>query len=155
MSTWSFMNTKGQGHWLTLVQIFQIFQKPNFMWSLLGIGERKLIQMVQVTWQRPYMVKTIEDIFLWNRKADDLESWNLVYSIEYYSTTKFFSNDAPGLTLTYFMTRWAPMLLYWKKVKTMAFSETIVVYDIKVVRCSHQNERFMSTKGQGHSLTLV
>ena len=32
----------------------------------------------------PYMVKTIEDIFLWNRKADDL-----VYSIEYSSTTKF------------------------------------------------------------------
>ena len=31
---------------------------------------------------------------------------------------------------------WSPMLLYEKKVKTKAFSETIVVYDIKVDRCS-------------------
>ena len=39
--------------------------------------------------------------------------------------------------------------------KTMDFSETIVVYDIKVGRCSQLNESFMSTKGQGHWLTLV
>ena len=32
------------------------------------------------------------------------------------------------------------MLLYGKKVKTMSFSETIVVYDIKVGRCSQLNE---------------
>ena len=37
----------------------------------------------------------------------------------------------------------------------MDFSETIVVYDIKVGSCSQLNESFMSTKGQGHSLTLV
>ena len=49
------------------------------------------------------------------------------------------------------------MLLYGEKVKTMDFSETIVhvVYDIKVGRCSQQNESFLSTKGQGHSLILV
>ena len=47
------------------------------------------------------------------------------------------------------------MLLYGEKVKTMDFSETIVVYDIKAGRCSQQNESFMGTKGQGHSLTLV
>ena len=46
------------------------------------------------------------------------------------------------------------MLLYGKKVKIMDFSETIVVYDIKVGRCSQLNESFMSTKGQGHSMTL-
>ena len=44
------------------------------------------------------------------------------------------------------------MLLYGKKLKTMDFSETIVVYDIKVGRCSHLNESFMSNS---HSLTLV
>ena len=83
--------------------------------------------------------------------------WNLAYSIEYSSTTKFFSNDAPGLTLTYFMTRSnvVPYAFVLQKVKTMDVSETIVVYDIKVVRCSQLNESFMSTKGQGHSLTLV
>ena len=37
------------------------------------------------------------------------------------------------------------------------FSETIVVYDIQVGRCSQLNEyiSFLSTKGQGYSLTLV
>ena len=35
----------------------------------------------------------------------------------------------------------------------MHFSETIVVYDIKVGKCSQLNE-YMSTKGQGHLLTL-
>ena len=39
----------------------------------------------------------------------------------------------------------------------MDVSETIVVYDVKVRRCSQLNEymTLMSTKGQGHSLTLV
>ena len=38
----------------------------------------------------------------------------------------------------------------------MDFSETIVVFDIKVGRCSQLNVhmKFMSTKGQGHSFTL-
>ena len=48
-----------------------------------------------------------------------------------------------------------PYAFVWEKVKTMDFSETIVVYDVKVGRCSQLNESFMSTKGQGHSLTLV
>ena len=49
------------------------------------------------------------------------------------------------------------MVLYGKKVKQLIFSETIVVYDIKVGRCSQLNEymKFMSTKGQGRLLTLV
>ena len=45
------------------------------------------------------------------------------------------SNDDPGLTLTYFMAR-SNMVLYifvWEKGKTMDFSETIVVYDLKLV----------------------
>ena len=37
----------------------------------------------------------------------------------------------------------------------MDFSETIVVYDIQVGRCRQLNESFMSTEGQGYSLTLV
>ena len=47
------------------------------------------------------------------------------------------------------------MLLYEKKSKTMDISETIVVYDVKIGRCSQLNEymKRMSTKGQGHSLT--
>ena len=52
------------------------------------------------------------------------------------------SNDAPGLTLTYFTARsnLVPYAFVWEKVKTMDFSETIVVYHIKVGRCSQLNE---------------
>ena len=35
---------------------------------------------------------------------------------------------------------WSPMLLYGKKVKQWIFLEIIVVYDIKVGRCSQVNE---------------
>ena len=59
--------------------------------------------------------------------------------LEYYEVS---SNDAPGLTLTYFTARsnLVPYAFVWEKVKTMDFSETIVVYDIKVGRCNQLNE---------------
>ena len=40
---------------------------------------------------------------------------------------------------------WVPDGFVWEKVKTIDFSETNVVYDIKVG--SQLNESFMSTKG--------
>ena len=48
------------------------------------------------------------------------------------------SNDDPGLTMTYFRARSniVPYAFVWEKGKTMDFSETIVVYGIKVCRCS-------------------
>ena len=52
------------------------------------------------------------------------------------------SNDDPGLTLTYFTER-SNLVSYafvWEKGKTLDFSETIVVYDIEVDRCSQPNE---------------
>ena len=57
--------------------------------------------------------------------------------LEYYQVC---SNDYPELTLTltYFTAR-SNLVLYvfvWEKGKTMDFSETIVVYDVKVGRCS-------------------
>ena len=59
--------------------------------------------------------------------------------LEYYQVC---SNDAPGLTLTYFTARsnLLPYAFVWEKVKTMDFSEIVVVYDIKVGRCSQLNE---------------
>ena len=58
--------------------------------------------------------------------------------LEYYQIC---SNDAPGLTLTCLTARptLVPYAFVWKKVKTMDLSETIVVYDIKVGRCSQLN----------------
>ena len=55
--------------------------------------------------------------------------------LEYYQDC---SNDEPWLTLTYFTTRsnWIQYAFVWEKGKTKDFSETIVVYDIKVGRYS-------------------
>ena len=46
----------------------------------------------------------------------------------------FFSNDDPGMTLTYFTARsnLVPYAFVWEKGKTMDFSETIVIYDLKL-----------------------
>ena len=55
-----------------------------------------------------------------------LQHWVL----EYYQIC---SNDDIELTLTYFMARsnLVPYAFVWEKGKTMDFSETIVVYDVK------------------------
>ena len=44
------------------------------------------------------------------------------------------SNNDPGLTLTYFTAKsnLVPYAFVWEKGKTMDFSETIVVFDVKV-----------------------
>ena len=51
--------------------------------------------------------------------------------VEYYQAC---SNDDPGLTLTYFtaLSNLVPYAFIWEEGKTMDFSQTIVVYDIKV-----------------------
>ena len=142
-------------HWpwskATQIQHFQTFPekplcrlKPNFMWSLSGIGERKYIQMVKVTWPKwplcPYMIKTWTNLLLWNQMADDLESLIKHQVLKYYEIC---SNDDPGFTVTYFTTRsnFVPYAFVWEKVKTMDFSETIIVYDIKSGICSQLNEK--------------
>ena len=55
--------------------------------------------------------------------------------LEYYQVC---SNDDPGLDLTYFMagSNLVPYAFVWEKGKTLDFSETFIVYDIKVGRCS-------------------
>ena len=52
------------------------------------------------------------------------------------------SNDDPELTLTYFTARsnLIPYAFVWEKGKIMDFSETIIVYDIKVGRFNLLNE---------------
>ena len=54
--------------------------------------------------------------------------------LEYYQDC---SNDDPGLT-TYFtaISNLVPCAFEWEKCKTMDFSKTVVVYDVKVGRCS-------------------
>ena len=54
--------------------------------------------------------------------------------LEYYQVC---SRAAPGLTLTDFMARsnLVPYAFVWENIKTMDFSETNVVCNIKVGRC--------------------
>ena len=55
--------------------------------------------------------------------------------LEYYQVR---SKDDPVLTLTYFTARsnLVPYAFVWEKGKTKDFSETVVVFYIKVGRCS-------------------
>ena len=51
--------------------------------------------------------------------------------LEYY---QIYSNHGPELTLTYFTARseLVPIAFVWEKGKTMDFSDTIVIYDLKL-----------------------
>ena len=64
--------------------------------------------------------------------------------LEYY---KICSNDDSGLTLTYFTARsnLVPYAFIWEKCKTMDFSETIVVYDLKLATDDGSDKRFLLT----------
>ena len=80
------------------------------------------------------MVKTLKNLLLWNRKADDLETWYAALSARVLPSLL---NDDPGFTLTYFMARsnLVPYAFVLEK-GTLDFSETIVDYDVKIGRCS-------------------
>ena len=64
--------------------------------------------------------------------------------LEYYQIC---SNDDPELTLTYFTARsnLVPYAFVWEKGKTMDFSETIVVYDLKLATDDRSDKKFLLT----------
>ena len=57
--------------------------------------------------------------------------------LEYYQVC---TNDDLGLTYFTARSNLVPYAFVWEKGKTMDFSETIVIYDVKVGRCSYLNE---------------
>ena len=63
---------------------------------------------------------------------------------EYYQIC---SNDEAGLTLTYFTARsnLVPYAFVWEKGKTIDFSETIVVYDLKLATDDQSDKKFLLT----------
>ena len=84
----------------------------------------------------PIFGKKLKRSSRWNQKADDLESlyaasgtWVLPSLFKWWLCV--------DLDLFYGKVKFG---FVWEKVKTMDFSETIVVYDIKVSRCSQLNE---------------
>ena len=87
----------------------------------------------------PIYGKNLKNLLFRNRRADDLKLGMQHRMHEYYQV---YSNDEPGLTLTYCTARLnlVSYAFVWEKGKTMDFSETIVVYDNKVGRCSYLNE---------------
>ena len=60
---------------------------------------------------------------------------------------QLYSNDDPGLTLTYFTARsnLVPYAFVWEKGKTMDFSVTIVVYDLKLATDDRSDKNFQLT----------
>ena len=74
--------------------------------------------------------KNFKNLLLQNLKAHDLETWYAAWGAQ------VLPNNDTGLT--YFRAR-SNLVTYafvWEQGKTMDFSETIVVYDVKVGRCS-------------------
>ena len=167
MSTWTYINIKGQGHSVTLVQghsdstffilgrlkpsfMFQHFQTSNFFsWKTARPIEAKF--HLEPQWDRGtkicsnglgHMTKMATmSIYSNNMKnSSSLEPkgrgpWTFVCCIGYSSSTKFIQMMTlgwPGPILWQGQI-WSPMRLYGKKVKTMDFPETIIVYDIKLV----------------------
>ena len=60
---------------------------------------------------------------------------------------KVYINSDPGLTLTYFTARsnLVPYAFVWEKGKTMDFSETIVIYDLKLATDDRSDKTFLLT----------
>ena len=90
------------------------------------------------------MVKSLKNLLLWNQKADDLETW---YAASGARVLPNLFNEDPGLTSIYFTTRSnvVPYAFVWEKGKTMDFSETIVVYDLKLATDDQNDKKFLLT----------
>ena len=69
--------------------------------------------------------------------------------LQYYQVC---SNDDPGLTLTYFTARsnLVPYAFVWEKGKTMDFSETVVIYDLKLATDDGSDKKFLLTSKLCH-----
>ena len=107
------------------------------------MGELKFVQTVKVTYPRwppcPYMVKALKIFFSGTKKPMTLKLGMQHRVLKYY---QFCSNDDPGLTWTYFTARsnLVPYAFVWENGKTVDILEIMVVYDVRVGRCSQLNE---------------
>ena len=114
------------------------------------MGEQKFAQMVLVTWPRwpplPYMVKTLKNLLLWNPKADDIETWYASWGARVLPNwIKWW--PWVDLDLFYGKVKFGPLCFCRGKDKTMDFSETIVVYDLKRATDNQSDKKFLSPGG--------
>ena len=114
----------------------------SFHMELLCDGATKVFQTALFTspiWPPcPYTVKTLKIVISGTKRLMTLKLGMQHWVLEYYQVC---SNDDPGLTLTCFTARsnLATYAFVWKKGKTKNFSETSVVYVMKVGRCNLLN----------------
>ena len=85
------------------------------------------------------MLKTLKFFFSGTKRPMAFKVGMQHWILKYYQN---YSNDDPALTLTYFTARsnLVPYAFVKEKGKIMDFSETVVVYEIEVGRCSQLNE---------------
>ena len=112
--------------------------KPNFMWLLNGMRERKFVQMIQVIWPRwspcPYMVKTRQKSS--PKPADRLPS-NLVYTISDSDPSNFVQMMIlVDLDLLTAMSNFLPNAFVWENAKILDLTENIDVHELKVATSS-------------------
>ena len=91
------------------------------------------------------MVKICKKIFFSGTKSLMTLKLGMQHRVlEYYQD---YTNDYPGLTLTYFTTRsnLVPYAFVWEKGKTMDFSETVVAYDLKLATDDRSDKKFLLT----------
>ena len=90
------------------------------------------------------MVKTLKIFFSGTERSVTLKLGMQHWVLEYYQIS---SNDDPGLTLTYFTARsnLVPYAFVWEKGKTKDFSETIVVFDLKLTTDVRSDKKFLLT----------
>ena len=91
-----------------------------------------------------YMVKTLNIFFSGTKGPMTMKVGMQHRMLEYYIVC---SNDDTGLTFTYFTARsnLVPNAFVWEKVKTIDFSETIVVYDLKLATDDRSDKKFLLT----------
>ena len=149
------MNIKGQGHSLTLVlgHTDSTFSK-FFSWETAMLIEAKF--HVEPQWDRgtkvcsngPGHMTKMAAMPIYGKNMKNSASlepngrwpWKFVCSIKCSSTTKFVQMMTLSWPWPILGQIWSPYAFIWEKVKTTDFSETIVVYDIKVGICSQLNE---------------
>ena len=70
---------------------------------------------------------------------------------------KIYSNDDPGLTLTYLTARsnLVPFVFVWEDASALDFPETIEACEVKVGTYNQISEYIRFTQGKGHSLIFV
>ena len=117
--------------------------KPNFLWSLHGYGNDSTFKWCMSHGKyvvMPIYGKNLKKAFFSRTKRPITLKVSMLHRVlKYFQVC---SNDDPELTLTYFTARsnLIPYAFVWEKDKIMDFSETIVVYDIKIGRFSLLNE---------------